>query len=370
MVVYIDMRTWLVILLCILGLNTGMNAQSSDLESLPNAPILKVIIRPTQPFFAPREPLNIEVACVIVAGVASEVWKERWSRACSTAEVKVEEARFGGYWGGVGRMAWLQNRLHLCLLPTGEAYEEEQQFRYTAPHWQLITIPPEKLSGLQGMIQVNAQVTLKHGGKDLDQEFSETVTAIVEAAENDSGALLSPEIQADVAAIQAGDGSKTSHLTDELLAHPNRGALELAARLFDHTERTEPLWTVIENSPFQQTAIDLALERLKDPEFVPDYDLLLKITGMKSRLDNPLEFEAEDRQPYTEYHPAIENASLAYFRSLLTSLIESTNDPKSARAAAIQEIASSLTETERCPLGTYGLSSNEATAINDKLSKK
>jgi hypothetical protein len=91
---------------------------------------------------------------------------------------------------------------------------------------------------------------------------------------------------------------------------------------------------------------------------------------MKARLDRPLEFDAEDRQPYTEYHPDLEDASVAYFRSLFKSLVDSSDDPQSARAIAIREIAASLAEGDRCPLGTYGLSANETAGIESKLSGK
>jgi hypothetical protein len=347
-------------------------AQTADPTSEPRVPMLafKVLIRSTQPFFAPGEPLKLEVACVSVPEIASPEWQERWKNACTNAKLEIEEARLGGYWGGVGLIAWLQNKLHLCLLPAGESYEEESHFRYTRPRWQPITVPTKRLSDLQGMVQINAQVALKEGEQQLDQEFAQVVTAIVSDADDEAEARLSSDVQRDAAAVRSGDSEKSKQLANELLGSPTKGALEMAVRLFDNTERTEPLWTVIENSPDQQTALDLMLARLKDPDFVPDYNLLVNLTGMKARLDKPLEFDAEDRQPYTEYHPDMEDASVAYFRSLLNSLVDSSDDPRSTRAIAIADIAASLVESHRCPLGTYGLSSTEAAAINSKLSGK
>jgi hypothetical protein len=325
----------------------------------------KLLIRSTQPYFAPGEPLKLEVACVSVPEIASAEWQERWNNACSNAKLEVEEARLGGYWGGVGLIAWLQNRLHLCLLPAGESYDEESHLRYTRPRWRSITVPAKSLSGLAGMVQINARAVLRE-----DQEFAQVVTAIVAGADEDDDAELSSDVQRDAAAVQSGDSGKSKQLANELLGSPTKGALEMAVRLFDNTERRGPLWTVIENSPHQQAALDLMVARLKDQDLVPDYNLLVNLTGMKARLDRPLEFDAEDRQPYTEYHPDLEDASVAYFRSLFKSLVDSSDDPQSARAIALAEIAVSLAESDRCPLGAYGLSSNEAAGIESKLSGK
>lgn len=330
----------------------------------------KLLIRSTQPFFAHGEPLKLEVACVSVPEIASADWQERWNNACSNVKLEIQEARLGGYWGGVGLIAWLQNKLHLCLLPAGDSYEEESHLAYTRPKWQSITVPTKRLSRLRGMIAINAQAVLKDGEKQVDQEFAEVVTAIVSGQDEDFEAGVSLDIQRDAAAVQSGDLEKSKQLANELLESPTKGALGIAVRLFDNSERTAPLWTVIENSPHQQTALDLMLERLKNPDLVPNYNLLVKLTGMKARLDKPLEFDASDRQPYTEYHADLEDASVAYFRSLVNSLVDSSDDPRSARASAIAEIAASLTESGRCPLGTYGLSATEAAAIKSKLSGK
>jgi hypothetical protein len=346
------------------------HAQTADPVSKPKVPILafKLLIRSTQPFFAPGEPLKLEVACVSVPDIASVDWQERWDNACSNVKLEIEEARLGGYWGGVGLIAWLQNKLHLCLLPAGDFYEEKNHFAYTKPNWQSITVPTKRFSGLRGMIAINAQAVLKDGENQLDQEFAQVVTAVVSGADDDSEAGLSMDIQRDAASVQSGDMEKTKQLANALLGSPTKGALGIAVRLFDNSERTGPLWTVIENSPHQQTALDLMLVRLKDHDVVPDYNLLVKLTGMKARLDKPLEFDASDRQPYTEYHADLEDASVAYFRSLVNFLVDSSDDPRSARAIAIAEIADSLAESDRCPLGTYGLSATEAEAIKSKLS--
>jgi hypothetical protein len=330
----------------------------------------KLLIRSTQPFFGLGEPLKLEVACVSVPEIASSDWQERWNNACSEVKLKIEEARLGGYWGGVGLIAWLQNKLHLCLLPAGDFYEDKNHLAYTEPNWRSITVPTKRLSGLRGMIAINAQAALMDGGKEVDQEFAQVVTAIVLGADDDSEAELSSDILRDAASVQSGDMERSKQLANELLESPTKGALGIAVLLFDNAERTGPLWPVIENSPHQQNALDLMQARLKDRDVVPDYNLLVKLTGMKARLDKPLEFDASDRQPYTEYHADLEDAAVAYFRSLLNSLVDSSDDPRSARANAIAEIADSLTESDRCPLGTYGLSATEAVAIKSKLSGK
>jgi hypothetical protein len=352
----------------------GLSASAQTVEPPPESrvPMLafKLLIRPAQTSFAPGQPLELQVACVSVPKIASEEWQERWNNACSDVKVEIEEARLGGYWGGVGLIAWLQNRLHLCLLPPGQSYQEESYLSYTKPQWQSVTVPTKKLSGLRGMVQINAQVILKDGEKQLDQEFAQAVTAIVADANSDAEADLNSDIQLDAAAVQSGDLEKSKQLADKLLEFPTNGALTMAVRLFDNTRRTGPLWTVIENSPHQQKAIDLMLVRLKDPDLLPDYNLLVNLTGMKARLDEPLEFDSSDRQPYPEYHPNLEDTSVAYFRFLLNSLVNSSGDLQSARANAIAEISASLAESDRCPLGTYGLSSTEASAIFSKLSGK
>jgi hypothetical protein len=74
------------------------------------------------------------------------------------------------------------------------------------------------------------------------------------------------------------------------------------------------------------------------------------------------------REPYPEYYPDLEDASVAYFRSLLSSLMDSTDDPRSARAVSISGIAESVSNTGSCPLGTDGVSASEA--IKAKLSGK
>jgi hypothetical protein len=66
----------------------------------------------------------------------------------------------------------------------------------------------------------------------------------------------------------------------------------MAVRLFDNTKRTGPLWKVIEDSLHQKMALDLMLVRLRDPDLIPDYNLLVNLTGMRARLDKPLEFDA------------------------------------------------------------------------------
>ena len=345
------------------------HAQTVEQSSEPRVPMLafKLLVRSSQPFFAPGEPLKLEVACVTIPERASAEWQERWNNACSNIKLEIEEARLGGYWGGVGLMAWLQNKLHLCLLPAGESYEEESYFVYTKPSWHSITVPTERLSGMRGMVQINAQAVLKDGEKQIDLEFAQAVTAIIAVADDDTEAELSSDVQRDAAALQSGDSEKSKQLANELLESPTKGALKMAVRLFDNTKRTGPLWTFIEDSPHQQMALDLMLVRLRDPDLIPDYNLLLNLTGMKARLDKPLEFDASDR-PYPEYHPDLEDASVAYFRSLLNSLVSSSGDPRSARPSAIAEIAASVAETYRCSLGTYGLSSTEAAAINSKFS--
>lgn len=218
-------------------------------------------------------------------------------------------------------------------------------------------------------MQINAEVAFAHGQNRSDLEFAQALTAIVSSGDgDDSEAELSGNIQVDAAAVQSGDQSRSHKLADELLQTPNGGALRMAVRLFDNTPRTADLWTVIENSPQQREAIDLMEILIRDPNFVPDYALLVKLTGMKARLDKPLEFEAEDGQPYSEYHSDLEEAALAYFRSLLHALVTSSGEPRSARAIAIREIVESLEESDMCPRGTYGLSSSEAATIKTKLS--
>lgn len=361
-------RIVLAFLIALIGLSA--HAQTGEASSEPMVPMLafKLLIRSTRPFIAPGEPLRLEVACVSISERASAEWQERWENACSNVKLEIEEARLGGYWGGVGLIAWLQNKLHLCLLPAGESYEEESYFVYTKPSWHSITVPTERLSNMRGMVQINAQAGLKDGEKQIDLEFAQAVTAIISDADDDVEAELNSDILRDAAAVQSGDSEKSKQLANELLESPTKSALKTAVRLFDNTIRTGPLWIVIEDSPHQQMALDLMLARLKEPDFVPSYNLLVSLTGMKDRLNQPLEFDASDRPPYPEYHPDLEDASLAYFRSLLNSLVASSGDPQSARANAVIEIAVSLAESDRCPLGTYGLSSIEASAIRSRLS--
>jgi hypothetical protein len=89
---------------------------------------------------------------------------------------------------------------------------------------------------------------------------------------------------------------------------------------------------------------------------------------MKSRVDSPLEFDAEDGQPYREYHPDLEKAALDYFRSLLNQLVVSSGDPRTTRVTAIREIVESLAESDQCDLGSYGLSASEVAVLKAKLS--
>jgi hypothetical protein len=365
------MRWRIVLAFLIAFITLSARAQTVESSSEPRVPLLafKLLIRSAQPFFSPGEPLKLEVACVSIPERASAEWQERWNNACSNVKLEIEEARFGGYWGGMGPIAWLENKLHLCLLPAGESYEEESYFVYTKPSWHSIAVPTERLSGTRGIVQINAQAVLTDGEKQIDLEFAQVVTAIISDADHDAEAELSLDVQRDAAAVQSGDLEKSKQLANELLESPTKGALKMAVRLFDNTKRTGPLWTVIEDSPHQQMALDLMLARLRDPDLVPDYNLLVNLTGMKARFDKPLEFDASDR-PYPEYHPDLEDASVAYFRSLLNSLVSSIDDPRSARAIATAEISASVAECDRCPLGTYGLSSIEAAAIKSKLSGK
>lgn len=141
-------------------------------------------------------------------------------------------------------------------------------------------------------------------------------------------------------------------------------------RLFDNSERRAPLWTIIESSPHQKRALDLMGRRLKDPDLIPSYQLLLNLTGMKARLDKPLEFAASDRQPYPEYHLDLEETSVATFRSLFSSLVDSTENTQSTRAIAVANIAAKLAQGNTCPFGTYGLSASEAAVVKSKLSGK
>lgn len=336
-------------------------------EDLPPLLAFKLLLRSTKPTFSPGEPLKLEVACVSVPTIAPPELQQKWDEACSTVTLEIEEARGGGYWGGVGVIAWLQNELNLCVLPPGQSYGEDSHFEYTKPHWQLITIPAEEISALQGMVQINVHVSFPYGQNQSDLESAQVVTAIV-SNDDDSEAALDGDIQIDAAAVQSGDPNRSLKLANELLQTPNGGALRMAIRLFDNTARTANLWTVIENAPQQQEAIDLMESRIKDADFIPDYQLLVNLTGMKLRLDQPLEFEAEDAPPYTEYHPDLEKKGLDYFRSLVHTLVDSSSEPQSARAIAIGQILESLEESTRCPLGTYGLTSDEAAAIKAKLS--
>jgi hypothetical protein len=354
-------------------LSLSGHAQTVREPAKDEAPMLafKLLIRSTQPTFPPGDPLKLEVACVSVPTIASPKWQQLWNEACSNVKLEAGEARVGGYWGGVGLIGWLQNRLHLCLLPPGQSYEQEFHVEYTKPQWRGITIPAEKLAALRGMVQINAHVAFGGGQKRPDFEFAQAVTAIIPSAEDDdSEAALQGNVQIDAAAVQSGDQDRSHKLANELLGTSNGGALRMAVRLFDNTSRTADLWTLIENSPRQQEAIDLMEARLKDADFVPDYELLVKLSGMKARLNEPLEFDAEDRQPYTEYHPDLEKAAVAYFQSLLNALVMSSGDPRSTRATAIREIVESLAESDMCPLGTYGLTSTEAAAMKNKLSEK
>jgi hypothetical protein len=354
----------LMILMSLIALSA--HAQSVEQHAEDPTPMLafKLLIRSTQPTFSPGEPLKLEVACVSIPKLASPEWQERWNQACSSVKLETEEARIAGYWGGVGLIAWLQNNLHFCLLPPGEEYEEPFHFEYTKPQWRELTIPAQKLSGLWGMVYINAEVSQP------SLQFAQAVTAIVSNADDDSEAGLDGDILIDAAAVQSGAVGRSQRLANELLEVANGGALRMAVRLFDYTPRTADLWTVIESSPHQREAIELMEARLKDADFVPGYDLLVSLTGMKARFDQPLELAAEDGQPYREYHPDLEKAALAYFRELLQALVASSGDPRSARAIAIREIAESLTESDTCPLGTYGLSSSEAAAIETKLAEK
>ena len=335
-------------------------------EDGPPLLAFKLLIRSTKPTFSPGEPLKLEVACVSVPTIAPPALQQQWDEACTDVKLETEEARVGGYWGGVGLIAWLQNELHLCVLPPGQSYEEDFHVEYTKPHWLPITIPTEQISALRGMVQINVRVSFSYGRNHTDVQFAQVVTAIV--SNDDSEAALDGNIQIDAAAVQSGDPNRSLKLANELLQTPNGGALRMAVRLFDNTARTANLWTVIENAPQQREAIDLMDRRLKEADFVPDYQLLVNLTGMKVRLDQPLEFEAEDTQPYTEYDPELEKKGLDYFRSLVQTLVDSNGELRSARTIAIGRIVESLEESPRCPLGTYGVSSDEAAAIKAKLS--
>jgi hypothetical protein len=364
-------KSSLMILMSLIALSA--HGQSVEQHAEDPTPMLafKLLIRSSQPTFAPGESLKLEVACVSVTTMASPERQQRWNQACSNIKLEAEEARVGSSWGGgVGPIAWLQNNLHFCLLPPGEIDEVPFHVEYTnPPEWRPVTIVAEKLSGLHGMVRIDGDVSVQFDQNHGDREFAQVVTAIVSSVEgDDSEAELRGDIQIDAAAVQSGDTGRSQKLANELLEVANGGALRMAVRLFDNTPRTADLWTVIENSPQQRSAIDLMEARLKDADFVPSYDLLVNLTGMKARLDQPLEFAAEDGQPYREYHSDLEKAALAYFRELLQALVASSGDPRSARATAIREIAESLTESDTCPLGTYGLSSSEAAAIQTKLS--
>ena len=341
-------------------------AQQSPPPDMPSL-AFKLLVRSTQPTFAPGSPLKLEVACVGIPKLASPEWQNRWDEACSNVKLEVEDARIGGYWGGVGLIAWLQNQLHICLPAPGESDREPFHLDYTEPHWRPVTVGTEKLLKLRGMVQINAQVDLMVGQTSLATERAQAVTAIVPHGGDAAEADLDGNIQIDAAAVQSGDLTRVRQLSDELLENPTLGALKTAVKLFDNTHATDDLWTVIENAPNQSQAIELMESRLKETNFIPDYDLLAKLTGMKSRLGNPLEFEAEDGQPYREYHPDLEKAALDYFRSLLDQMAASSGDPRSARVTAIREIVDSLVESDQCDLGTYGLSTGEATALKAKL---
>lgn len=159
-----------------------------------HVPILafKLLMRSTQPFFAPDEPLNLEVACVSIPEIASAEWQERWSNACANAKLEIEEARIGSYLGGVGTMAWLWNRLFLCL---GESYAPESHLAYTQPKWRLITLPKKRRSGLRGMVRIDAHAVVNDGQRVLYDEHAQVITAIVSGVGDDTEAGLSSEIQ-------------------------------------------------------------------------------------------------------------------------------------------------------------------------------
>jgi len=366
------MRWRQVLLLLIIAVGLSGNAQTVEVPEEPQVNLLafKVVMRSTKSFFAPGEPVKLEIACVSIPQIASPEWQNRWSNACSTASLHVEEGRLGEYLGFVDEPTWIWNRLYRCLLPPGQSYREASHLRYTEPVWQKITVPAGALAEMRGTVLVDARVALSNGRKLLYDENAQVVTGIVSDTDNDAESGPSSEIQQGAALVQSGNLIKREQLANELLRSPTKGALRLAVRLFDNTERTAPFWSVIESSPHQQLALDLMATRLKDPNLVPDFKLLLNLAGMKARLDNPLEFVAAGGQPYPQYYPDLEDNSVAYFRSLLNSLVDSTDDPQSARAISIAGIAESVSNTGSCPLGTDGVSASEAGAIKAKFSGK
>ena len=67
----------------------------------------KLLIWSTQPFFAPSEPLRLEVACVSIPEIASAEWQERWSAACSDVELEI----------GIPRLFFAPHRVALVKSP-------------------------------------------------------------------------------------------------------------------------------------------------------------------------------------------------------------------------------------------------------------
>jgi len=349
----------------------AVHAQTRDVDQESEMPVLafKLLLRARQPAYAPGNPITVEAACVSLPR-ASAQWQARWDDACAGLELEVSQARMGGYWGAMNT-DWIENRLHLCRLPEGKKYEDSSSTAiYGKPQWHPITIPAQKLAGLRGLVAISARAVLKRGGEQLDQEFAGLVTAITTSQDDGTESGLSPDLERDGGEVQSGDGTHTYRLADELLESSTPAALRMAVRLFDNGERTQALWTFIENSPHQQLALDLMQARLLDPHFVPDYRLLVNLTGMKLRLDSPLEFEAAGKPPYPEYQPRLEEAAVAYFVSLVDLLVNSRQDPGAARKAAIAEIIASVAELDRCPLGTYGLSAKRASELSAQLRSK
>lgn len=346
-------------------------ACSSDAQEAEALPLdFKILIRPSQPFLAVGEPARIEVACIGVPRISSQERLARWDDTCSKVTLDIQAARIAGIWGYPEPMPWLPNRLHRCLSPAGESHEKEAGWVYSKPKWHLITIPPEQISGMRGMVTLTIHSVLNENGEKTYEESAQLITGIMPREDYETKDGLGLDFRRDVGAVECVDAKTCDRLADEFLESPTLMALRRAVRVFDNTQRTASLWRVIESSPFQQRALDLMGARLKESDFVPSYELLQGLIGMKARLDQPLEFDASVRTPYEESHPDLERAAVKYFRYLLELAVNSTEDPRSARASSLAEMVASISKGSKCPLGTYGLSLGQAASLNAKLLAK
>lgn len=342
---------------------TGAPAQDSPFLNLA----FKLLIRSPKPFYAQGEDVKIDVACVSVVGMASPTWQARWDHACAGAKLEVDEARVGGYWGQVFNITpRLANRVMSCSSPDGSYEYPGGGTVYSSPVWHSIRVPVESFAGKAGLLEINATVELKHESHSIAQEHADLTVAVLPGGDERANIPSNSPILGDAAEVQAGNSDKVVQLADDALALSTETSLRIAARVFDNTPRTKPLLQVLLNSPYPKLAVEQLESRLVAEDVTPDLNLIMEITALKARLNHPLEFDSEDRQPYTEYHEDMEDAALVYFRSLIKSLVDSHKEG-SVRVGAVSDLVEEAARPDICPMGTYGVSFREAATFKAKL---